>query len=164
MNVSTENSRPQPAGQETWQHHDSSSAGAGRPLLARIISPRTAGTDLLRLAICAILFTHGAYRLATGEYVGLGHLLHEDGFPDGVLLPILVCLAETAGTLLVALRLAVWPLIAVLSTIYITGIVLYHGPSGFFVVGPGENGWEYSALILVCLWVTAWENRNSKLY
>ena len=132
--------------------------------LKRIVSWETAGLDALRLVLCAILFTHGAYRLLTGEFVGLGGLLKEEGFPAGVTLAVLVCIAETGGTLSLAMRLMVWPVTAILCLIYLTGIVLFHGPSGFFVVGPGENGWEYSAVLITCLLVTAWENRATKLF
>jgi putative oxidoreductase len=134
-------------------------------LLRRIFTRETAGTDVLRLVVCAILFTHGAYRLYHGDEArGLGKLLHEEGFPVGVLLVYLVCLAETGGTILLAMRLLVLPVSLILSLIYVTGILLFHGPSGFFVVGPGENGWEYSALLITCLLVTAWKNRAAKFF
>jgi putative oxidoreductase len=125
----------------------------------RIVSKQTAGTDLLRLVLCSILFTHGAYRLYEGSTPVLGQILHDEGFPFGTVLAYLVDLAETAGTVAIALRVFVVPISCILSTIYFTGIVLFHGPSGFFVVGPGSNGWEYSALLITCLLVTAWENR-----
>ncbi|WP_158765204.1 hypothetical protein [Terricaulis silvestris] len=35
------------------------------------------------------------------------------------------------------------------------GAVLVHYPDGWFVVGAGRNGMEYSVLLLVCLGATA---------
>ncbi|HEY2344893.1 MAG TPA: DoxX family protein [Xanthomonadaceae bacterium] len=129
-------------------------------MLPNIVSRRTAGTDLLRLVLCAILFTHGAYRFYDGTVPVLGDILHEEGLPYGAVLAYLVDLAEVGGTLLLALRLLVVPVCGILCMIYSTGIVLFHWHAGFFVVGPGNNGWEYSALLITCLLVTAWENRS----
>jgi hypothetical protein len=63
-------------------------------LLDRIFSRETASTDVLRLAVCALLFTHGAYRLLTGEAPGLGAILKEEGFPASAVLGYLICIAE----------------------------------------------------------------------
>jgi putative oxidoreductase len=133
-------------------------------LLRRIASKETAGPDALRLVLGAILFTHGSYRLLSHEAPGLGGLLTEEGFPAGTLLAYLICTAETAGTLLMAMRLLVWPVTLILSFIYATGIVLFQRHNGFFVLGPGAGGWEYGALLITCLLVTAWENRSTKFY
>ena len=35
--------------------------------------------------------------------------------------------------------------------IYATGIVMVHAPNGWFVVGGGRNGAEYSVLLIVAL-------------
>jgi len=131
-------------------------------ILKRIVSIQTLGPDILRLAVCAILFTHGSYRILSGEAPGLGGVLREEGVPTPLLFGWLVCIAETLGTTLLALRILVLPITLILSTIYFTGIMMFHRHSGFFVVGPGHDGWEYSALLITCLFVTAWENRARK--
>lgn len=133
-------------------------------LLRRIFSRESAETDVLRLVVCAILFTHGAHRLYEGSAPGLGSILKDSGFPAGVVLAYLVCLAETGGTVLLAMRLLVLPVTLILLLILSTGILLFHRHHGFFVVGPGEGGWEYSALLITCLLVTAWENRATKFF
>jgi putative oxidoreductase len=132
--------------------------------LRRIVFNERVGTDVLRVVVCAILFTHGSYRLYHGEQHGLGDLLKEEGVPAGLLVAYLICIAETVGTTLLALRLLVLPVTLILSFIYFTGIMMFHRHQGFFVLGPGEGGWEYSALLITCLLVTAWENRTHKLY
>ena len=136
----------------------------GVKLPNRIVSTETLGTDLLRLIVCSILFVHGSYRILSGEAPGLGGVLRDEGVPAPLLLAWLVCIAETAGTALLALRLLVLPVTLILSTIYLTGIMLFHRHNGFFVVGPGEGGWEYNALLITCLLVTAWENRARRWY
>lgn len=44
------------------------------------------------------------------------------------------------------------------------GIVLVHAPHGWFVVGAGRNGMEYSVLLIVCLLLLAlqaWPRREA---
>lgn len=119
--------------------------------------------DALRLVLCGLLFTHGAYRYLDGTLPELGRILTSRGFPHGLLLANMVNLAETCGTILLALRLMVWPVCSVLILIYSVGILLFHRHQGFFVVGPGTGGWEYSALIITCLIVIMWENHDHKI-
>lgn len=130
----------------------------------RIFARASAGTDLLRLVLCALLFTHGAYRFYEGSSPILGQILEEQGFPhgSGTVLAYLVNLTETVGTVLLALRLLTLPVCAALTVIYVTGVILFHRHNGFFVVGPGTGGWEYSALLITCLLVTAWEELKTR--
>jgi hypothetical protein len=37
---------------------------------------------------------------------------------------------------------------------------VFHGQAGFFVVGPGHDGWKYSALLITSLAVVAWDHRR----
>ena len=106
-------------------------------LLGRVFSKHTAGTDVLRLVVCATLFAHGSYRLYHGEASGLGEVLKDQGVPASLFTAYLICLAETGGTVLLALRLLVLPITIVLSAIYFTGILLFNRHNGFFVVGAG---------------------------
>jgi len=131
----------------------------------RIFARASAGTDLLRLVLCAILFTHGAYRFYEGSSPILGQILEEEGFPagSGTLLAYAVNLVETLGSALLAWRLFTLPVCAALTIIYSTGIFLFHRHNGFFVVGPGTGGWEYSALLITCLLTTAWEELKLKI-
>jgi len=58
---------------------------------------------------------------------------------------------EILGTVLLALGRLVRPLVVVFAAVYATGIVLVHAPAGWFVVGLGRNGMEYSVLLIVAL-------------
>jgi len=133
-------------------------------LLSRVFSLKTTGADVLRLVVCAIFFTHGSYDLLHGSIPELGGVLKKEGFPAGVVLAYMVCVAETGGAVLLAARFLALPVTLILSLICWTGIMLFHRHHGFFVVGPSSGGWEYSALLITCLLVTAWENRASKLF
>ena len=41
--------------------------------------------------------------------------------------------------------------------VYLAGIVLVHAPAGWFVVGLGRNGMEYSVLLIACLLLVGWQ-------
>jgi putative oxidoreductase len=52
---------------------------------------------------------------------------------------------------------------AILVVIFATGIALIHWQLGFFILGPGEGGWEYSALLITCFSAVAFDyGLNSK--
>jgi putative oxidoreductase len=130
----------------------------------RVVSKETAGADLLRLVVCVILFTHGAYRIYLGEVVPFGDLLRESGVRAGVLIAWIISITETFGTLLLAMRILVLPITIILCLIYFVGIMMFNRHNGFFVVGGHANGgWEYNALLITCLLAIAWENRSRKL-
>src|SRR6476469_2198207 len=99
--------------------------------------------DLVKLVVCAIIFTHGIHRYLYGEIAPLGDALASFGFPFPQAQAQLVNLAETAGVVLIALGLFVRTLCAVLVVIFATGIALIHWQLGFFIIGPGEGGWEF---------------------
>jgi putative oxidoreductase len=131
----------------------------------KIFTRASAGTDLLRLVLCALIFTHGAYRFYEGSSPILGQILEDQGFPggSGTILAYAVNVTETLGALLLAMKLFTLPVCAALTIIYTTGIILFHRHNGFFVVGPGTGGWEYSALLITCLVTTAWEDWKQKI-
>lgn len=132
----------------------------------RMFSPARFGPDVLRLVLCSLVFTHGAYRFYDGSLPILGKLLEESGFPAGAgyFLAWCVNLAETGGAVLLAGGVLVWPLSLVFTLIYFTGIMIFHRHSGFFVVGPGSGGWEYSALLITGFVVVAWDNRSNRYW
>ncbi|HAT32821.1 MAG TPA: hypothetical protein DCW29_18825 [Janthinobacterium sp.] len=46
-----------------------------------------------------------------------------------------------------------------LGVLYVVGIHLFHWQQRFFVVGRSCGGWEFSAMLIVCLLITAWARR-----
>ena len=111
--------------------------------------------DLVKLVVCAIIFTHGVHRYLYGEIGPLGDALARFGFPFPSAQAQLVNLAETGGVLLIALGILVRTMCAVLVVIFATGIALIHSHLGFFIIGPGEGGWEFSALLIACFTAVA---------
>jgi len=121
----------------------------------QVIRPGHVALDLVKLAVCAIVLTHGVHRYLYGEIPGLGAALAGFGFPFPLVQAHLVNLAETGGVLLIALGILVRPMCAILILIFATGVVLIHWQLGFFILGPGEGGWEFSALLIACFTAVA---------
>lgn len=111
---------------------------------------------VLRLAVAGLLAAHGWARLIEGGVAPFGQWLESIGFPFGFAIAAAVTAYEIIGTVLLALgRWVTWVCLG-FCAIYATGLVLVHMPEGWFVVGLGRNGMEYSVLLLVCLGALAW--------
>ncbi|MGZ8312012.1 MAG: DoxX family protein [Allosphingosinicella sp.] len=110
----------------------------------------------LRLVVAGLLAAHGWARLISGGVVPFGGWLDSLGLPFGFWIAAAVTAWEIVGTLLLALGRWVTWLCLVFCAIYATGLVLVHWPAGWFVVGLGRNGMEYSVLLIVCLALLAY--------
>jgi putative oxidoreductase len=113
------------------------------------------GLAIVRIATALLLMVHSAFRLIDGDTNGFGQYLGTI-FPLGVALAWLI----TLGTLVCSIALLI-PRFVVIACIghaivLLTGIVMIHAQAGWFVVGGGRNGMEYSMLLLVCLFGVAW--------
>jgi putative oxidoreductase len=73
------------------------------------------------------------------------------GFPFGFVIAASITGIEIAGSLLFAAGLFVFSLSLLYAAVYSVGILLVHLPAGWFVVGLGRNGAEYSVLLITCL-------------
>jgi len=104
---------------------------------------------VLRILVAGLVAAHGYYRMLSGGVEGFGGWLASQQVPAALAVAWAVTLSEVIGSLLlVAGRWFVFPTTLVLSAIYATGIVMVHAPSGWFVVGAGRNGAEYSVLLI----------------
>lgn len=106
---------------------------------------------LLRWLLAGLIAAHGWARWIHGGVVPFGQWLDGLGFPFGYGIAAAVTFVEIVGTPPLAWGLLVRPLCLTFSAIYLMGIVLVHAPAGWFVVGLGRNGMEYSVLLIVCL-------------
>lgn len=113
---------------------------------------------IVRVAVAILVFIHGVVRLVHGGVVPFGGWLESQGFPFGLGIAWAVTVYELIAAPLLALgfRRLVTPLCLVFVAIYGFGIWLVHWPAGWFVVGLGRNGMEYSVLLIVCLLAVAW--------
>lgn len=111
---------------------------------------------VVRIAVAVLILVHGVWRATQGGVAPFGQWLDSQGWPMGLVLAWAVTVYElTAPWLLIAGRF-VTP--AALGHVFILaiGMITVHLPSGWFVVGAGRNGMEYSALLIVCLLAVAW--------
>lgn len=108
------------------------------------------GLDVVRWASAFILITHPLHGVA--DPAGLrdfGHGLEKLGFPFGVFLVWTTMFLQIGSSLALLARRFVVP--ACLGHIYVLGMGIWiaHAPR-WFVVGPGENGMEYSTVFIAC--------------
>ena len=113
--------------------------------------PRLSAIALVRIAVALLLWIHGIHRWYSGGVAPLGEFLSSRGLPFGLVIAWAVTFFETFAAPLLALRRWVIPIAAGHLVILIAGIILVHGREGWFVVGGGRNGIEFSVLLIVCL-------------
>jgi putative oxidoreductase len=109
------------------------------------------GLTVLRVAVASVFVVHGVARMMNGTVGGFGEFLGARGFPLGVVVAWTLTLVEVAGGTAFALGFFVRPLCAWYAAQILTGIALIHWSAGWFVVGAGRGGMEYSVLIIACL-------------
>jgi putative oxidoreductase len=117
-------------------------------------SPAPALT-LLRAGTAILLIIHGVARAWLGIVDDFGGAFDAWGFPAGLALAWTITIVEIAGGALLAAGIFVLPLCAWFAFQLLMGIYLIHGRVGWFVVGAGRNGVEFSVLLILCLVVIA---------
>jgi putative oxidoreductase len=112
---------------------------------------------LVRVAAAAMMVIHGGARILLGGVEPFGRFLELSHLPLGNLIAWAVTVVEISGGLALAAGRFVRPLCAWFSLQLLAGIVLVHWREGWFVVGAGRNGFEYSVLLIVCFIAVALE-------
>lgn len=112
--------------------------------------------DILRITVALLILIHGVYRLSAGLVAPFGSWLDSLGFPYGYGWAMAVTLYELVGPMLMLTRR--WTSLAALGHAFILalGMILVHLPFGWFVVGGGRNGMEYSVILIISLLALAW--------
>lgn len=110
---------------------------------------------ILRAALGALLTIHGVYRVYDGGVTGFGGFLDAQQVPLGPAVAWIVTVVEIVGGPALLLGFLVRPLCAWFAVELTMGILLVHASDGWFVVGGGRNGMEYSVLLVICFIVTA---------
>ena len=106
---------------------------------------------ILRMTLATIFLSHTIARTTLDRVTPFGKAFDAWGFPYGIYWAWGVTLWEWVGG---ALLLAGWKpriVAAVFIVQMVCGIWLVHWKSGWFVVGHGFNGMEYSVLIIAAL-------------
>lgn len=128
------------------------------------ITKSRAETVLLaqRLLLSGIIAAHGWARWLAGGVEPFGAWLDGQGFPFGLAIAWTITALEIIGTPLLAAGRWILVLCPLYAAIYIVGIILVHAPEGWFVVGLGRNGMEYSVLLVFCLLGVAYQQLPEK--
>lgn len=109
---------------------------------------QTIGVVFLRVAVAAMMVIHGVTRLRNGTVGEFGEFLTQNHIPTGAAFAwVLTGMEIVGGLTLAAGFLVVW-LCAWFAVQLVVGIVLVHYKQGWFVVGAGTGGMEYSVLLI----------------
>jgi putative oxidoreductase len=120
---------------------------------------RDPGIVLLRVGVAVLLFIHGVFRIVDGGVTPFGGFLGTKGLPFGPAVAWLLTVVELIGTPLLAIGRFTRPLVVWFALELVAGIVLVHAREGWFVVGGGRNGVEYSVALLIALIAVGWSER-----
>jgi putative oxidoreductase len=112
----------------------------------------------LRLVVAGLILAHGVARWLAGGVQPFGGFLSAEGLPAGLVLAWGISLYEVLATPLLAAGRLVTPIALGFAAIYAVGIALVHAPAGWFVVGLGRNGAEYSVLLIALLLALAYSH------
>jgi putative oxidoreductase len=114
------------------------------------------GLGIIRFAVAIILGVHSVSRIVKGDVSGFGTHLSSIGFPLGVALAWFITLITLCASIALIVSRFVVPACVIHIIVLIVGIVLVHAQNGWFVVGGGTNGMEYSVTLIACLFAIAW--------
>lgn len=118
----------------------------------------------LRILMGIIFVTHGAARLYYNSVQDFGAFLNSKGLVIGLVLAWIITLSEIiSGSLLASGK---WVSYCVIfhAVVIVSGIILIHIPNGWFTVGHGSGGVEYSLLILGVLAVIYAHYKPSRFF
>ena len=122
-------------------------------------NPRAAH-HLLRFTMALVFLSHGITRVVTDRVTPFGRAFDAWGFPQGIAWAWGVTGWELVGgtLLLLGWKAHLVPLVFAVQMAF--GIWLVHAKFGWFVVGHGVNGIEYSVTLIAALVATALTARS----
>lgn len=130
----------------------------------RMLDPDVATDDrsglaivILRIVLSLIIAAHGWARFLADAVQPFGDWLTAQGIPFGLTIAASITALEILGTPLLAIGRFVPYFCLAYAAIYVVGIIMVHAPEGWFVVGLGRNGMEYSVLLVTCLTLIAYQ-------
>ena len=114
-----------------------------------------------RLLVALLVGVHGWYRLLEGGSPLFGEWLMSQGIPLPHAVAWSITIGEIIGSACLAIGICVRPFAILLMLAYATGVAMIHAKEGWFVVGAGRNGMEYSLLLIGSLALVALRIRES---
>jgi len=108
------------------------------------------GLAILRVVVGVVFITHGLPKLF-GGIGGTTQFLAQLGIPLAGLFAWAVALLESFGGLSLVLGWMVGPVASLFIIEMLVGILLVHAPNGWYVVGSGSGGAEFSTVLIASL-------------
>jgi putative oxidoreductase len=111
------------------------------------------GLDVVRVAAAFVVLTHPGHAFLTLDIEGIrgfGEAMEARGWPLGV--PLVCAILGVQTVCSVALLVRRFVVAACVGEIVVLGfgIPISHWRHGWFVVGPGEEGMEFSVMLIAC--------------
>nr|WP_295922666.1 hypothetical protein [uncultured Dyadobacter sp.] len=121
-------------------------------------------TFLLRLAVIVILLMHSIPGMFDNGVNDFGNFyLNQKGFaPFGVPLAWAIKLSHVAAVVCLATGKYVKWACVITIIVLVAGIVMVHGPEGWYLVGGGRNGVEFNFLLIAVLLAILFPNGFGK--
>ncbi len=116
---------------------------------------------IIRITIGVIFISHGLARFYYQSIPGFGQFLSSSGLPFGLALAWMVTIGEIISGSLLVLGKFVRYCCIFHALVICGGIAMVHLSKGWFVVGHGSGGIEYSVLILAVLFLLFRESEKS---
>lgn len=108
------------------------------------------GLAMLRIVLGVIFVAHGYPKIA-GGVAGTAQFFGQLGIPLAGFFAWVITLLEFFGGIALVIGFLVTPIALLLAFHMLVGIVLVHAPNGFYVIGPGQDGIEFSLLLVAGL-------------
>lgn len=114
--------------------------------------------DLLRILVAVFMGIHSIARMSLGIVDDFGTFLDATGYPLPLFLAWLITILEITGAILLIAN--TWVRYVSIYFIFqlVMGVLLVHLEEGWFVVGAGRNGMEYSVLLIICFVAIIWND------
>jgi len=106
---------------------------------------------IVRVTVAVLLGIHGWHRAFSGTMPLFGDFLESHGLPAGEAVAWAITAFEIGASVLLAAGRYVRFVVPGFALILLGGIATVHASEGWFVVGAGRNGVEFSVLLLACL-------------
>jgi len=122
-------------------------------------------TFLLRFGVAIIFLSHSLHGIFTGNDVNdFGNLfLNKIGFaPFGIFIAWCVVISQIITSLLLITNKVV-KISCIINIILIFGIITVHFEEGWYVVGAGRNGMEFSFILIVVLFTIFILNKRTEI-
>ena len=119
---------------------------------------KTSALVLIRLVLAVLMFAHGMTRISNGIVDDFGVFLGSRGIPLGFFVAWAITLFELVGSVLLAVGFYTYIIALLFAVELALGIAMIHWKEGWFVVGAGRNGIEYSVLLITAFLATAMAN------